>query len=159
MLKSLSLKGILAGGSLLVAASWLNETLTDVFLPLIHDVTLAVWTIAVLHCTAKFIALPAIAGYLSGRIAGHHQGLNGLVAIVPLLLIAVTLEIVQDGDALDLASVAFMVWGMYALLGVGWFGGYLNAPRQELAVLVAFFTKRPAKALPKPPVSSAPLPG
>ena len=144
MLKSLSLKGVMAGGSLLVVGSWLNETLTDVCLPLIHHVTFAAVTVGLLHCTTKFITLPAIAGYLSGRIAGHHHGLNGMLAIVPPLLFAVTLEIVQDGEALDLTSVAFMVWVGYGLLAVGWIGGYLSAhPRQELAALVAFFTGRP----------------
>jgi hypothetical protein len=162
MLKSLSLKGILAGGSLLVAGIWLNETLTDICLPLTHHVTLAVVTVAFLHCTTKFITLPAIAGYLSGRIAGHHHGLNGMLAIVPLVLIGVALGIVQDGEALDLASAAFMVWGGTGFLALGWLGGYLSAhPRQELAALVAFFTGRPVRqsvpgsALPSGRVSTA----
>ena len=144
MLKSLSLKGILAGGSLLVVGSWLNETLTSICLPLTDHAASVVATIALVHCTAKFIALPAIAGYLSGRIAGHHHGLNGMLATVPLLLLAVAL--VQDGEALDAASVAFMVWVGFGFLAVGWLGGYLSAhPRQELAALVAFFTGRPIR--------------
>jgi hypothetical protein len=145
MLKSLSLKGILAGGSLLVAGSWLNETLTYIFLPLTHQMTLAVQTVALLHCTTKIIALPTIAGYLSGRIAGRHQGLNGMLAIVPLLLLGVALEIVQDSEARDLALAAYMVLDGGVLLVLGWVGGYLSGPRQELAALIAFYTGRPIR--------------